>query len=86
MSDIITPIVNSNGTSLVELAKQHTECWEAANSLADKLRAAMPHGRDYQNYPTDSEYKLARDQHLARIVSAEAIARDAYFFAMFFRK
>lgn len=90
MSEIVTqiavPMVNSNGTSRAELSQLYRTAWSDANALLEALMRATPHGRDYQGYATDAEYKQARAEHLARISSVQRVVDDLYALVLHVRK
>ena len=86
VTQIAVPMVNSNGTSRAELQKMYTDAWHAANNLMVQLQKGSPHGRDYQNYATQAEYKQARAEHLARTQAVQKIADDLYALALHVRK
>lgn len=66
------PQVNLNGTSKESLENQYREILHATNELIIKLRAAMPHGRDY---PNGGLYE-ARDEMEERIRKVDAIEKE----------
>lgn len=68
----IAPTVHLNGTSYDELYDRWRAAEAAVLAAVDALNNLPPHGRDY--YPQDADqasqgatYRLARDQHLARV-------------------
>lgn len=57
---LMRPIININGTSRDELARQRTDAMEAMRVALGKVRAMLPNGRDYIG---DAD-ALARDQSI----------------------
>lgn len=56
------PLINMNGDRRETLVEQRTK---ALNAISDALRALIdtcPHGRNYQGYPNDNQYR--RDKAL----------------------
>ena len=47
-STIIYPVINLNGTSSNELIEQNKAVWSALETALQRMREAMPHGRDFQ--------------------------------------
>ena len=86
VTKIAVPMVNSNGTSRAELQKLYTDAWHAANSLMAQLQKGSPHGRDYQNYATEAEYRQARTEHWDRVQAVQKIADNMYALALHVRK
>ena len=74
MTDIVTPIVNLNGTSRPALIGQ---CLAAVRGLQVAFHAicdAAPHGRDY---PGDAErFRRATELHNARLKAIEAMIAE----------
>jgi len=72
-------IPNLNGTSLDELKEQQRKVHEECASLAQALRAAYPHGRDYQlnegGSPANPGYDYKGDCELSEVMleAVEAI-------------
>lgn len=63
---IVVPTVNLNGTSRQELVKQQLDAWHALEAAMTAMKAAAPHGRDYQ---TDDAvtFRVARFEHGRRL-------------------
>lgn len=72
---MIYPQININGTSALELSQQQLAVIATADALLKALRAAAPHGRDYQTCPAGT-YEKARAQH-DRIIQAVVEVSDA---------
>lgn len=65
MEDIISPIVNNNGTSKDALMTELKAAMRAVSAASRAMGPCMPNGRDYQTYP-DSWDKAtqARQRHV----------------------
>lgn len=69
---VATPIVNLNGSDRATLLAQESAVLTACTALAEALRGAFPHGRDFQlNAPGD--YERAREQSMAEIAALQEI-------------
>lgn len=72
---MIYPQVNLNGSDALDLVMQQQGVVSAAHALLRALRAAYPHGRDYQTCPAGT-YEKARAQH-DRTIEAVVAVLDA---------
>lgn len=72
---IAVPTVHLNGTSAKELLNQLKDAFTAVRQANEKLAQAAPHARDYY-VQNDRAYALAREQHVQRVKSLEAVAAD----------
>jgi len=73
--DVVIPTVHLNGTGQEGLEKQVKAALTAVREAQDKLRAMMPHGRDYYVQAEGSTAK-ARSDHYDRIVLVASVEED----------
>ena len=75
-----TPMVNLNGTDGYELHRQFDTVNKAVAVLLEAIRAATPHGRDFQSDPENggapfgARYERARAAYNGALADANAIA------------
>jgi hypothetical protein len=72
----ILPLVNNNGTSRNELVQQRRTVCKYLRASINSLREMAPHGRDYQTDPTGTQFSLACQHHLRRLVALEQLLAD----------
>lgn len=65
------PTVNLNGTHRNDLVRQHSDVLAATETLRVALRAAFPHGRDYQLAP--ATYQAAYLEAEAELLEIERL-------------
>ncbi len=65
-TEVIVPIVNTNGTSRQDLLSQYQRALAALDAAIKAHAEATPHGRDY---PVEGSYTLARSQHTTRAIN-----------------
>jgi sugar/nucleoside kinase (ribokinase family) len=71
------PRVNLNGASRESLLAQHMSVRDCADQLMNALRAAAPHGRDYQTDPNpEFSYRNDRDAWDNHLTAVLAIWKD----------
>jgi hypothetical protein len=71
MTEIVTPVINLNGTAAEELLEQYQLAQLALGVALRKLEQASPHGRDYQTLEPGM-FLRAQRQHCERM---EALKR-----------
>jgi len=71
----INPTPYLNGTAEEELLDQMIDARTALFDAVEKMKAALPHGRDY---PSSIHYRNARDEAVRRIAAAQDLA-DLYY-------
>lgn len=78
MKPMIYPTVNLNGTSREALVKQQRDIQQAFLNLKDAIRAAWPHGRDYQTHPDGWQIptKDAQEAWSERVQALQAMQDD----------
>lgn len=59
---VTAPMLNINGASGEMLLHEQQEVLTALNTLGRFLRAAAPHGRDFQTDSTGTKYDMARSE------------------------
>jgi len=70
------PQVNINGSSAQSLTDYQMDIHNAAHALLATIRAACPHGRDYQGLP-EAAYQQARAEHGAIERSVQSVIDGA---------
>lgn len=74
---LIAPRINLNGTENTELLQGWSQAYKALLHAAQAVGKTMPHGRDFQTCDDPAvEYRYARAQHLARMETLEALAKE----------
>jgi hypothetical protein len=74
-NEVIVPVVNWNGTEAEDLIKGYIKVMDAINATIDALKAATPHGRDYQTEAA-SVFEEARVQHSDRLHILAVMLQD----------
>lgn len=67
------PTVNLNGTSGDELLAQVSAVLERLRSTQDAMAEASPHGRDYQHDASGADYRVASEEHTARMIQVREL-------------
>jgi hypothetical protein len=73
LQPLVAPVVNMNGTSREELARQYLGVMRALEAANTALCVAMPNGRDYQT--VDRDGTACRDARQAFYDRCEIITR-----------
>lgn len=73
--DPVTPVVNLNGTSRQDLAKQYFAAHNAVLAAISAHNGASPHGRDYQTVDS-SVYRTAIAEFRSRANRLEIIRKE----------
>jgi hypothetical protein len=72
---IVIPAVNINGTSRAELVEQQLTARHALDAAMLAMKAAAPHGRDYQTVD-QSVFRIARAEHGRRLQAIVALMSE----------
>lgn len=71
MSDVTFPVVHLNGTAKEDLIGNLSQVWDALEEARNKMKQAVPNGRDY--YPAPGRLTEAMRQHRERLLAIDAI-------------
>ena len=74
---MITPIVNSNGSTKNALMADRKACMTALRAAQDALNTLLPHGRDYQT-AEPGRYAKAREQHAVLMDKLAAVFDEVH--------
>jgi hypothetical protein len=71
------PRSNNNGNTRESLVDELIDCRDKIDAALKVLCACeFTNGRNFQTYPDNSQYQLAREQHRARIAALENVNKE----------
>lgn len=81
LKNVTKPGINLNGSSARSLADTYHEASAALDLALDVLRAATPHGRDYQLTP--GSYVVAAAEHRDRMLAVERVRKEMFALGLY---